>query len=203
MLKYILLLLFVLNINSAFAATYTNGNFSPYYNNYQTAGSRLNTYTQNRYRTPIRNRHYSHHHPYSSYNRLPANSLSALERYALKKNYAREDEISRLERLESLAFGSVQRGDIESRYKNVENAILSRPQTNYKKSLLSNLGNFFAGQATGYTPGINSFNAQPYPYNTPSYSTSRVEQYSNGMFGGGWGMMNQNFGNGSSIRILD
>ena len=135
----------------------------------------------------------------------------ALEKYALRKTYGRENELQRLERLENLAFGAVQSGNPVIRFKNVENAILSRPQYNTKQSLLNNVANYFAGQTTGFTPSITSypnytnlggFSSNPYMF-TPKYSNSNYEQYSNGIFGGGWGMRGSDFGTGSSIRILD
>lgn len=141
------------------------------------------------------------------------NDLDALEKYSLNKTYKRENDIRRLERLEDLAFGATQTGDLYSRYKNVENAILSRPQYKTKSSLLNNVANYFAGQATGFTPNLlpypdynslGGFTARPYAYMpTPGYSNNNIEQYSNGIFGGGWGFSGSNYGTGSSVRILD
>ena len=174
------------------------------------AGSR-HIVTQN----PIRN--YPYYQPHNYYYPIVSSAdLSALEKYAMNKSYSRENPIHRLERLENLAFGSTQYGDIESRYKNVEAAILSRPNyTNTKRSLLNNVANYFAGQATGFTPSItNSLPDNYYPshsYNTGSnsfytypsgYGTQRIDHYSNGLFGGGYNVNNSSLGNGSSIRIL-
>lgn len=149
--------------------------------------------------------HYHNHNPY-----LSGTDLTALEKYALNKTYRRENDLQRLERLENLAFGATQVGDITSRYKNVENAILSRPQYGTKQSVWSNIANYFAGQATGYTPNITQYNnlggftSNPYAFTpVPGYNNNNFEQYSNGIFGGGWGMSGSNYGTGSSIRILD
>lgn len=140
---------------------------------------------------------------------IPNSNLGALERYALKKNYNRESDITRLERLENLAFGATQIGDPATRYQNVENAILSRPQPNYKRSFLGNIANYFSGQATGFTPSITNFNDNFTQFGgmslmpAPGYNNRNFEQYSNGIFGGGWGLSEQNYGSGSSVRILD
>ena len=145
---------------------------------------------------PIRN--YPYYNNYNYYSpQFSNNDLSALEKYAMNKSYPRENPEYRLERLENLVFGSTQYGDINSRYKNIETAILSRPNyTNTKTSLLRNMANYFAGQATGYTPPItNSY----YPSN---YGNQRYNQYSNGLFGGGYSINNSSLGSGSSIRIL-
>ena len=160
----------------------------------QTITTRRPYYHQNNY-----NRYYNpyHHKNYI----LPKDNLSALEKYALKKSYSRESDISRLERLEDLTFGSIQSGDIMSRYKNVENAILSRPSSNYnKQSFLNNLSNYFSGQMTGYTPSLDSWFDKSY---SPSYSASRIDQYTNGIFGNGFRVMNSNYGTGSGVKILD
>lgn len=136
--------------------------------------------------------------------------LTALEKYSMNRSYGREHPLRRLERLESLAFGSVQTGDIALRYKNVENAILSRPAPNPKRTVLGTLANYFAGQATGLTPSLFTGFGNGYSYDNFGYNpyingsgTRRIEQYSNGMFGNGYRVMNNSLGNGSSVRILD
>lgn len=141
---------------------------------------------------------------------IPRNNLSALERYSLNKSYARQNDIKRLERLETLAFGSIQQGDLYSRYHNVENAILSRPKPIKKHSIMNNLTNYLVGQSTGFTPSIllhdNYYSS--YPNNlqyVPSsgFTTNTFQQYSNGIFGGGWNMSGNNYGANSSVKILD
>ncbi len=216
MIKYITAILVLFSINPVFAYISTN-HYSPYYNRQPNICSKstyadpsygnrpyrnYNSYRPHRhgyYRPPCRHCDY-----YSPYNEIQPGNLNALERYALKKNYTRESDLSRLERLESLAFGAVQEGDLTTRYQNVENAILSRPpQNGYKRSVIGSIADFLGGQMTGFTPSLNSGFGNDVFSNYPTYSNTRAEQYSNGIFGGGWGVQNQNFGNGSSIRILD
>lgn len=150
--------------------------------------------------------------PYQNYynnSALSSSDLSALEKYLIKKSYPREHPLKRLERLETIAFGSIQSGSIESRYKNVEAAILSGPAYNTKRSALGNIVNYFAGQATGITPPIintPSYYSRADNFNnynfSPSYGNQRLNQYSNGIFGHGYSLLNTGFGNGSSITIL-
>ncbi|MBQ7764929.1 hypothetical protein IJ384_06165 [bacterium] len=159
--------------------------------------------------------HHNHYCPQCDYNQqyLSKTNLNALEQYAMNKIYRRDNDLKRLERLENLAFGATQIGDIQTRYQNVENAILSRPKYNTKQSLINNLANYFSGQTTGFTPNLGTYNNynnlggfynNPYLFTpTPSYNNNRFESYSNGIFGGGWGISGQNFGNGSTVRILD
>lgn len=215
---YIVYLLILLTTGSVYADFVTYSGNAPNYNNgFQ---SKLN---MNQPKTTIasysgsrrQNRLYPHHCPncqnYNPY--LSKNDLNALEKYALNKTYRRESDLQRLERLENLAFGSSQYGDLHSRYKNVENAILSRPKYNTNRSILGNLANYFSGQTTGFTPSLTSypaynnlggFSSNPYLFTQPSgYQNNSYEQYSNGIFGGGWGVRGSDFGTGSSIRILD
>lgn len=175
-----------MSVNSVFAATWQNVNQQPYINN---PYYRQNSY----YQTEV----------------LPRD-LSALEKYSMNKVYSRENPIHRLERLENLAFGAIQYGDVKSRYKNVENAILSRPKMSSRKTALGTLANYFAGQATGITPSIfDGYNNIMPSYNTYSqmnpsgFGNMRINQYSNGIFGGGYSIFNNNHGNGSSVHILE
>ena len=212
MFKIIVLFILLLNSISVFADTVAYTGNSPNYNGFQsklkmnnpktiTVGS-TNSYRQNRI-NPRYCPQCHYNNPYISHQ-----DLNALEKYALNKTYRRESDLRRLERLENLAFGSTQSGDIISRYRNVENAILSRPNYGAKQSLLNNVANFFAGQATGFTPSLmpynnlGGFSSNPYAF-TPGYGNNNFEQYSNGIFGGGWGMSGHDFGTNSSIRILD
>ena len=161
--------------------------------------------TQNPY---INNPYYRHNNYYQT--EVLPRDLSALEKYSMNRVYSRESSLRRLERLEDLAFGSIQSGDIKSRYRNVEAAILSRPQYNTQRSVLGKLTNYFLGQPTGYTPPLydNFGNNYLPPYdsylnNGNIYGNSRINQYSNGIFGGGYSLFNNNLGNRSSVRILD
>ena len=110
------------------------------------------------------------------------------------------------------AFGAVQQGDINTRYDNVRNAILSRPKNNYRTSLIRNIGNFFGGQLTGFTPSFNSsFDDAPFFSSNSSFTTTQFPStfgststtgYSS-PFGKGYRV--NNFGTGSStgVHILD
>lgn len=183
MFRILICLFILLNINVVFAGAYNN---FLHRNSYDTS--------RNYYNIPI-----------SEYD------LSALEKYTLNKTFPRQNPIARLERLENLAFGSIQEGDLRSRYKNVERALLSRPNFNNKRTTLGNIVNYFTGQPTGITPPVYSksnFNNY-YPvdnmglnYQSQNYGTQRFNQYSNGIFGHGYGYMNSALGNGSSINIL-
>ena len=164
----------------------------------------------NQYQTPVNNYYqppeYNHRHHHKNY--ISPSSLNALEKYAFNRSYRTENELRRLERLENLAFGSVQSGDIISRYNNVEAAILNRPkETSTKQSLLNSIGNYFMGQATGFTPSLgNNYSYNPSRTNmfgNPDYNTVRTEQYSNGLWGNGYRINDQSYGSGSSLRILD
>ena len=136
----------------------------------------------------------------------------ALEQYTLNRNFTRESDLERLQRLEMQAFGAVQQGDINTRYDNVRNAILSRPKNNYRTSLIRNIGNFFGGQLTGFTPSFNSsFDDDPFFSSNSSFTTTQFPStfgststtgYSS-PFGKGYRV--NNFGTGSStgVHILD
>lgn len=186
-----------------------------------------NSFNNRRYhRQP--NRHYNNRRPYyrpnnfynNAYNqrrffhprRSSFSDLSALEQYTLNRNFTRESDLERLQRLEMQAFGAVQQGDINTRYDNVRNAILSRPKNNYRTSLIRNIGNFFGGQLTGFTPSFNSsFDDDPFFSSNSSFTTTQFPStfgststtgYSS-PFGKGYRV--NNFGTGSStgVHILD
>ena len=77
------------------------------------------TTTRPYYYNPYHRGYYPPPNPYQY-----ANGLNALEKYALNRNYGRENAMQRLERLENLAFGATQVGDLDTRYRQVENAII-------------------------------------------------------------------------------
>lgn len=160
--------------------------------------------------TPIYNYPPSYYQNYFS-------DMNALEKYAFDKCYPRENSLTRLQRLELNTFGAIQNGDLASRYENVKDAILSRPKQNYRTSVLRNLGNYFSGQMTGFTPTINtpnyypyttssnpnkynSFNYLPYP---SSFGNTSITEYSRGPFGGGYHVNNYGVGSSSGVKILD
>ena len=178
MRKYFVTIVLLLSINTAFSAIYTP--------NYHYPNRPFNQY---RYYQPL----------------ISNTDLSALEKYLTNRTFNRESQIRRIERLENLAFGATQYGDIETRFKNVEQAILSRPSNNVKRSTIGNIANYFLGQSTGYTPPVINNSTDSYSqiyYPSQEYTNSRYDTFSNGLFGNGYKLYNQSFGNGSSIRIL-
>ena len=186
-----------------------------------------NRFNNRHYHRPP-NRYYNNRRPYyrpnnfynNAYNqrrffhprRSSFSDLSALEQYTLNRNFTRESDLERLQRLEMQAFGAVQQGDINTRYDNVRNAILSRPKNNYRTSLIRNIVNFFGGQLTGFTPSFNSsFDDDPFFSSNSSFTTTQFPStfgststtgYSS-PFGKGYRV--NNFGTGSStgVHILD
>ena len=128
--------------------------------------------------------------------------INDLEKYAMNRNFSKDSDQIRLERLETLAFGAVQEGDIYARYNNVRNAILSRPKQNYKTSLLRGLSNYLNGQLTGFTPQLNqNINSDIYSY--PSdYERKSYTKYSS-PWGSGYKSNYYGMGSGTGVHILD
>ena len=160
---------------------------------------------------------YANGNYYRQFNKpIPKSSLKKLEKYVWGRNFSNENDLSRLERLEELAFGAIQAGDYTTRYNNVASAIMSRPKYKTKNNFLSSLGSIITGQATGLTPNITTQELNGYdrfaPFGgdyfapgyrgLPSYGNNMVEHYSNGLFGGGWGSFHNSTGTGSGITIL-
>ena len=193
---------------------------TPYY--YQPGYNRFNPSYRSNYVSPRRyynnrynmRRYYNNAYPRRRifnnnryYTMSSLSDLGALEKYTLNRNYSRESDLQRLERLEMQAFGAIQSGDINSRYDNVRSAILSRPKQNYKTSFWQNVGNFFGGQLTGFTPSLDndpffsnsSFASTPYP---TTYGNSNITQFS-GPFGSGYRLNNYGTGSGCGVKILD
>jgi hypothetical protein len=126
--------------------------------------------------------------------------INDLERYALNKNFTKDSDKVRLERLETLAFGAVQEGDIYTRYDNVRNAILTRPKPNYKTSVLRNISDYFNGQLTGFTPSVNSTSLNNY------FPSDFGKSYDTGYstpWGKGYRTENYGTGSGIGVHILD
>lgn len=151
---------------------------------------------------------------------LSDKKLGDLEKYTIGKKFTKDSNLERLERLEELAFGSVQSGNLPARYKKLERAVYSRPKCNHRQSVLGKIANYFAGDVTGFTPGFSpqyftqDFSATPVSnfnslggynnfYPAPGYSNNNYEQYSNGIFGGGYGISGHDYGSGTTIRMLD
>lgn len=227
MRRFIVLLIFITHISSVMANTI---NSSPYFSKYPSKLKTYNTststnryynpqrlYRANQYQQKVYNRHCPHCHHQNYYHQpIKINNLKRLEKHVWGKSYSSDDDITRLERLENLAFGAIQEGDLSSRYSNIESAILSRPAYKTKASILGTIGNYLAGQATGFTPNITTQELNGYdnfapfggdyfvspPHSLSGYSNNMVEKYSNGLFGGGWGSFNNNVSSGSGITIL-
>ena len=210
MLKKVLLAIFLITITTQIISAEVirtvrplpiNKQYFPYHNNYN------NYYNPNYYHDRFLNRHPLRNNPihYNNINnyRNFTNDINNLEQYAFNRSYSRDNDINRLERLEMLAYGATQQGDISTRYDNVKNTILSRPQTNYKPSLLNNISNFFNGQITGLTPQLTQFDNSNYQnYITPNNS---IEKYygTTSPFGNRYYYTNSSNGSGSGIHILD
>ena len=211
MYKLVLCLIVILLVLPSNAAI--NRNFNTYNSKLKMNQPKniISTYQSPRRNNIIRSPYHSPRNYYNNY--LSNNELSALEKHALNRTFKRENDLMRLERLENLAFGAVQNGDILSRYRNLEQAILSRPHYKAKNSVLGNIANYFIGQSTGFTPSfmpsygyntLGGFNSVPnFNFYNPGYSNNNFEQYSNGIFGGGWGYSGHDYGSGSSVKILD
>lgn len=136
---------------------------------------------------------------YTHKNRSVFSDINELEKYAMNKVFAKDSDRMRLERLETLAFGAVQEGDIYKRYDNVKNSILSRPKPNNRTSLARSLSNYFNGQLTGFTPSLtNSYdNYYPSDFEKKSYT-----QYSS-PWGSGYKINYYGTNSGSGIHFLD
>ena len=179
------------------------------------------TYPTSRYRNynylqPNHNKHITTNHKryltqrnFCPHTQNSFSDLNALEKYALNRTYSRESSLERLERLETVAFGAIQSGDINTRYDIVRNAILARPQNNYKTSLLRNLGNYFGGQLTGYTPQMGFRNDPFFSTSSSTATTLYPTTYGNKSFneyttpfGSGYQIHNYGVGNNAGIPIL-
>ena len=184
--------------------------------NYNRLAPQSNYYSHDYYNNP---NYYTRTHSNPIYRHTPSakyyqsshfSDINALEKYSFNKNFQRESDLERLQRLEMQAFGAVQSGDINRRYENVRNVILSRPNyNNTRTSFLRNLGNYFSGQMTGYTPSFNSTYSPSFnPFTTSSfvppttYGNQSFTQISS-PFGGGYRINNYGTGSSSGIRILD
>lgn len=209
------------------------GYTSPSFAEFQTFGNntfnsklRMNNsnVTVNDYRNKVRNyrrQHcptcHSNGEYYRQFNRpISKSGLKKLEKHVWGRHFSNESNLERLERLEEIAFGAVQSGDLNRRYENIESVLLSRPAYKTRENIISTLGNIVFGQPTGFTPNITSQELNGYDQFAPfggdyfapgyrglsSYGNNMVEHYSNGLFGGGWGSFHNSTGTGSGVRIL-
>ncbi len=145
-----------------------------------------------------------YYNPYYTVGNNYAPDFSLLEQHLFNKNFNGDNSINRLRRLEMNVFGAIQRGDFDTRYEKVKSAILSKSESsNYKKSILKNVTNYFTGQMTGFTPPItNTYTSDPYFEYQPSYSTSTtMERFS--PWGRSYNTGNINRNSGMGIHIID
>lgn len=133
-------------------------------------------------------------------NRSAFGDINDLERYAMNKNFTRDSDRVRLERLETLAFGAVQEGDIYTRYDNVRNAILSRPKQNYKTSVLRSINDYFNGQMTGFTPSLSQ--SDSYGNNSGFFGKSYSSGYST-PWSHGFRTSNYGTNSGTGVHLID
>ena len=140
---------------------------------------------------------YIPNHRYIRKNSSMFTDINNLEMYAMNRNFTKDSDLTRIERLETQAFGAVQQGDLSARYDNVREAILSRPKQNYKTSLFRGLKDYFSGQITGYTPQINQNN-----YNFTPYGKSSNRSFVT-PFGSGYETSNYGLRSGCGVHILD
>lgn len=224
MYRLLILILIATNITSSVEAftTYSNNNMNNNFKsklNMNKSNVTVNDYRDNIYRyrnLPCPTCHNKGDY-YRHFNKpIPRNSLKKLEKYVWGEHFSNENDLSRLERLEEMAFGAAQIGDYATRYQNVEAAIMSRPKYKTKNSFLNTLGSIVTGQATGFTPNITTQELNGYDKFAPfggdyfapgyrglsSYGNNMVEHYSNGLFGGGWGSFHNSTGSGSGVTIL-
>ena len=160
----------------------------------------VNGYAQTTFRTYHPVYYPNNYSRYDSQYYQDFDDINALENYTFNRKYVRDNNLARLQRLEMQTFGAVQQGDFNTRYQNVRSAILVRPKQNYRKSFLRNMGDYFSGQLTGFTPSVNPYpNVQTY---TNPYERQRQSYYYT-PFGNGYRVNNYGSGSGTSVKILD
>lgn len=143
------------------------------------------------------------------------NGLGSLERKVFNRSYDGDDTENRLARLEEEVMGTIQSGDLNSRYNTLSKAIKQTSGRSYTttrylpystpimrtgggwRGLAGSLGNFFMPQYGGYPTGLSPQIYSPYVNNYgPDFQRGT---YSNR----GWNYHNTNYGSGSGVRILD
>lgn len=139
--------------------------------------------------TPIYNPYYNNYYDRSYYT---PDDISAIEKYTFNRTFKRDNALSRLERLEMQAFGTIQNGNYTTRYENVKSAILSRPKQNFRTTFARGLQDYFNGQLTGFTPSI-------YP---TTYGNQNIINYGAGPLYNGFRYNNFNTGSNSGVHII-
>ena len=195
MYRFFLFCVFILFVMPMSYASRTVVTQNPYYNPY----AYNNPYVYRQYYNNSRGIY-----PKSNYFTRNYGELNALEKYVFNKNYSAENNLARLQRLEMQAFGAIQQGDFQTRYDNVRAAILSRPKAHTGSSVWRNIGDYFAGQITGFTPQINQYPEAYFGNTYPSnYGNSSVTEYSSPFGRGGTRIKNYGTASGAGITILD
>lgn len=135
--------------------------------------------------------------------------LPKLEQKVFNRTFNNDIVSNRIARLEEQIFGTIQHGDLNKRYLNLQKAVpkynktqefshySAIPQQNGWRGLAGSLGNFFSqnymGVPTGFSPQIIMPNFNNI---SPDYQRANFTNR-------GWNIHNQNFGAGSAVHILD
>ena len=155
---------------------------------------------------PVQNNHTYSNKQYKNINRY--------EKRIFNRTFEYDSIPNRISRLEEQIMGTIQSGDINTRYSNLQRAISHyNPAVNYSdlgpycgipvmsgsgwRGLAGSLGNFFSnmyGTPTGMSPQIYS------PYINDYGPDYQVGTYSNP---GGWANHNTYYGSGSGVHIID
>ncbi len=166
---------------------------SPYYNH---------RYVRPYYNSYRRN-YYSHRGNYSE----NFTDTSAPEGYTLREKNIEDSKLERLQRLERQIFGAVQQGDFDERFQKVREANAIRQQKQVQKTVMRKIGDYFAGQLTGFEPPLSddfSYGSN-YPTldYTQGYGNSSLYTYGTNPLHKRYRVNNYGVGNSGGIRILD
>lgn len=135
--------------------------------------------------------------------------LPRLEQKVFNRTFNNDIVSNRIARLEEQIFGTIQSGDLISRYTNLQKAVPKySKRTDYSqycaiptqtgwRGLAGSLGNFFTQSYMGHPTGFSPQIVMPDFNNiTPDYQRANFTNR-------GWNIHNQNFGTGSAVHILD
>lgn len=189
------LLLLILNFPQVCAqrTVVTRG---PYYNQY-------NQRYINSYHSPHRRNYYTN----GGNNSENFTDTSVSEGYALGRNYMANNNMVRLQRLERQIFGAVQQGDFDERFQRVREAVAIRQPQRPKKTVMRKIGDYFAGQLTGFEPSLSD--EYLYDSNNPTldynqgFGKSSLYSHGTSPWNQGYRVDGYGMGNSGSIRILD
>ena len=147
----------------------------------------------------------------NAYPNISMNALSKMESKIFKRNFAQNDTQSRVEQLEQQVFGTVQSGDISSRYETLKSAVANykvnqlasnpyqdpmvRPQGRLK-GIAGAIGDMLLGGGgfmTGFTPSLDPFSNN---YNNTGYNNYNNAYNSGSNNYNGYSNMGGSGGNG-------